>query len=63
MLIELSHLNSKRIKKDSKLRLKQWQHMFEMETYIIDAGGISYGSLGACHIWRIILGEREIHFG
>ena len=25
--------------------------------------GISYGSLGACHIWRIVLEKSGIHFG
>ena len=34
----------------SKLRLRQWQHILELETYTIDERGISYGSLGACHM-------------
>ena len=46
-----------------KLRLGQWQHILELETYIIDAWGISYGSLGACPMWRTVLGESGIHFG
>ena len=51
MLIELWHFNSKIIKKEIlaicawdktfKLRLKQWQHVLELEIYIS-----SYGSLG-----------------
>ena len=69
MLIELWRINSKRIKKEIlaicvwlgrkfyRLRLRQWQHIFELETYIIDEGGISYGSLGACNMWRTVLGE------
>ena len=73
MFIELWHFNSKRIEKEilaisvwdesSKLRLRLWQHILELEAYIIDAEGISYGSLGACHMWRIFLGECGIHFG
>ena len=26
-------------------------------------GGISFGSLGACQMWRTVLGESGIHFG
>ena len=73
MLIELWHFNSKRIKKEilaicvwdqgSKLRLRQWQHILELETYINDAGGISYGSLGEFHMWRAVLGESGINIG
>ena len=48
--------------KSSKLRLRQWQPILDLETYINDAGGISYGSLGACHMWRIALGESGIRF-
>ena len=73
MLIELWHFNSKIIKNEilaicvwhesSKVRLRQWQHILELETYVIDAGGISYGSMGACHMWRTVLGESGIRFG
>ena len=73
MLIELWHFNSKRIKKEilticvwdesSKLRLGQWQHILELETYIIDTGDISYGCLGTCHMWRAVFGESGINFG
>ena len=47
----------------SKTRLKQWQYILELETYITDVRGIWYGSSGACHMWRILLGEGGIHFG
>ena len=30
---------------------------------MIDAGGISYVSLGACHMWGIVLKESVIDFG
>ena len=73
MLIELWHFNSKWIKEkilaisawdeSSKSRLRQLQHIIELETYIIDTRGISYGSLGACHMWRTVFGESGIHFG
>ena len=73
MLIELWHFNSKRIEEkilaisvwgeSSKLRLRQLQHIIELETYIIDTGGISYGSFGACHMWRTDLRENGIDFG
>ena len=47
----------------SKLRLREWKNILELETYTNDAGGISYGSLRACDMWRTVLGENEIHFG
>ena len=46
-----------------KLRLRQWQHILELETYIDDARQYSYGSLGACHMCRTVLRESGIHFG
>ena len=70
MLTELWHFYSEKIKKEilaicvwdesSKLRLRQWQNILELETYTNDAGGISYGSLGACDMWRTDLGENGI---
>ena len=73
MLTELWHFYSEKIKKEilaicvwdesSKLRLRQWLNILELETYTNDAGGISYGSLGACDMWRTDLGENGIHFG
>ena len=74
MLIELWHFNSKKLSRrfllyvfdwdeSSKWRRKQWKHVLELETYIIDARGNSYGSLGECHMWRTVLGESGIHFG
>ena len=47
----------------AKLRLRQWQHILEMETYIINTGGISYSSLEAFYMWRTVLGESGIQFG
>ena len=60
MLIELGHINSKRIKKEilaicvwddsSELKVNQSQHILELEPYINNVGSISSGSLGACHM-------------
>ena len=47
----------------SNLRLRQWQHILQLETYIIDAGDIPYDFLGAWHMWRTVLGESWLHFG
>ena len=46
-----------------KAKLRQWQYILELETYISDVGGISNGFSGACHMWRTLLGESGIHFG
>ena len=63
-MIELWHFNFKRIKKEV-LAICVWlRRKFQIRTEtIIDAGGISYGSLGACHMWRTVLGESGIQFG
>ena len=46
--------------KNPQTGLRQWQHILhELETYIIDVWGISYGTLGACHMWKIIFEGGE----
>ena len=37
--------------------LRQWKHIHDLETHIIDVRSISYGLLGACRMWKIICKE------
>ena len=44
------------LEESPKTRLRPRQYILEPETYIIDERGISYGTLGVCHIWKTFLG-------
>ena len=35
-------------------RLRELQHILELETHIIYVGGIPYASSGACHMYRTL---------
>ena len=41
---------------NSKARQSQWQHIRELEIYMIDVR--IYDTLGACHMWKKNFGER-----
>lgn len=72
MLIQLWQLNTPRIKKEIFLcvfhqeespKTRQWQHILDLEFYLIDVGCISYGTLGACHNFKTFLGQQPINSG